>query len=242
MAEALKCKNIDVLGFHCHIGSQIFSPEPFTMALDIMLDFMVRIRESMGYTASILNLGGGYGIRYTEADPIMDIYGCIEKTGEHLKMLCDRFDYPLPAIFKEPGRSIVADAGLTLYTAGYIKKVSDNTNFIIVDGGMADNPRYVLYASPYTIINVSRCEEKADQVYTIAGRSCETGDLIQENVPLPETRSGDLLAVLSTGAYNYSMSSNYNRFPKPPMIMLKDGRARVVVKKETFEDLIRNDL
>lgn len=242
IGQALTQSHIELMGFHCHIGSQIFETEPFTDAADIMLRFMADIRSSMGYTASELNLGGGMGVRYIEAHPHIDYAENIRVIAESMKKLCNELDIPMPAVRMEPGRSMVADAGMTLYRVGTLKTIPGFRNYVSIDGGMADNPRYALYEAPYTVLSAGRMNEQKDTVCTVAGRCCESGDLIGEGIPLPKPKRGDILAVLTTGAYNYAMASNYNRLPRPAMVMLCDEGEKVIVKRETYEDLLRNEL
>ena len=234
--------NLDVLGFHSHIGSQIFEAEPFCDAVDILLAFAQRVREETGFTVRVLNLGGGFGVRYKESDPVVDIAGNIRKLSEHLKKGCADLDYPVPQVLLEPGRSIVADACVTLYRAGGVKTIEGYRSYVTVNGGMTDNPRYALYQSPYTVLPASRMNDAADFVCTLAGRCCESGDLIQENIVLPRPERDDLIAVLTTGAYNFSMASNYNRLCRPALVMVKEGKARLAVRRQTFEDLAACDL
>ena len=239
---ALKKPNLEVMGFHSHIGSQIFEAEPFCDAVDILLDFAQKVREDTGFTLKVLNLGGGFGVRYRESDPVVDIAGNIQKLSEHLKNGCAGLNYPVPQVLLEPGRSIVADACVTLYRAGGVKTIDGYRSYVTVNGGMTDNPRYALYQSPYTVLPAGRMKEQADFVCTLAGRCCESGDLIQENITLPRPERDDLIAVLTTGAYNFSMASNYNRLCRPALIMIRDGEARLAVRRQTFEDLTACDL
>lgn len=234
---ALSLESIELCGFHCHIGSQIFDYEPFSDAAKIMIDFIARVKAEQGYTAQILNLGGGMGVRYVESDPEIDYAANIKSLSEIIKAECAEKNISLPRILMEPGRSIVADAGLTLYTVGAKKEIPGFKNYISIDGGMPDNPRYALYQSSYTVCVANRMNEPADYECTIAGRCCESGDLIQENVKIPAAQPGDILAVLTTGAYNYAMSSNYNAIPKPPVIMLSESDEYVAVRRESFEDM-----
>ena len=240
--KALAMENIDVKGFHCHIGSQIFSEKPFFLAAEKMLAFVKQVKDETGYTPEKLDLGGGFGVRYVESDPVIDIPDCIARLGKRVGELCAEHGLDMPDIIMEPGRSIVADAGMTLYTAGAVKQVDGHRAYVIIDGGMADNPRYALYKSSYTVYNALRMTEKADFECTIAGRCCESGDLIQEYVTIPQVTGGDLIAVAVTGAYNYSMASNYNRLPRPAMVFVKDGQHRLAVRRESLDDLIKNDL
>ncbi|MBQ4557662.1 MAG: diaminopimelate decarboxylase [Clostridia bacterium] len=239
---ALTLKNIEVEGFHCHIGSQIFESEPFCDAADIMLRFVADAKENLGFETKYLNLGGGFGVRYVESHPKIDIADNIKKLGEHVNAACERFGITAPAILLEPGRSIVADTCTTLYRIGSVKTITGYKSYVSIDGGMTDNPRYALYGSEYTVLNASKADKSADFVCTIAGRCCESGDLIQEGVKVASPERGDILAVLTTGAYNYSMASNYNRICRPAVIIVKDGETRVGIRRETFEDLIRYDM
>ena len=239
---ALECKNIELTGFHCHIGSQIFEIQPFCDAAKIMMDFISDIRSKTGYTANELNLGGGFGVRYVKEHPHFDYAEAINDLAAVIKKAAEEHALPCPKVMMEPGRSIVASAGLTLYTVGSVKEIPDMKNYVSIDGGMTDNPRYALYQSQYEAVVADRAAEKADYVCSIAGRCCESGDLIAENIKLCRPNKGDTLAVLVTGAYNFSMASNYNRVPRPPIVMIKDGKPYVAVKRESFEDLIRNDM
>ena len=234
---ALSCKNISLEGFHCHIGSQIFECEPFCDAADIMLGFIADVKSKYGFCARVLNLGGGFGVRYTEADPQIDIKANICDVASHVKTRCAEFGIDMPRIFMEPGRSIVANTCITLYTVGSVKEIGDIKNYVSIDGGMPDNPRYALYGSAYTIMLANRANEEANFKCSIAGRCCESGDLIQEDIMLPRPVRGDILAVLVTGAYNYSMASNYNRLPRPAILLVSKNGERIAVKRETFADL-----
>ena len=234
--------HLSVEGMHSHIGSQIFSYQPLADAAEIMLEFLSMLRESRGFEAKILNLGGGFGVRYTDRDPVMNYREELRRLGREIDRLCDRFGLRRPAVILEPGRSIVGDAGVTLYTAGSVKTIPGVKNYVSVDGGMTDNPRYSLYGAEYTVLLANRADASADFSASVVGRCCESGDIIQENVPLPKPQRGDFLAVLTTGAYNYSMASNYNRIPRPPIVLLRDGRDRLAVRRETFADLLQYDL
>jgi diaminopimelate decarboxylase len=241
-AYALAQPNIALEGFHCHIGSQIFDVAPFCDAADVMLRYLAEVREKLGYTAGVLNLGGGFGVRYLASDPEIDYRKTVATIASHVRATCAALDFPCPTVLMEPGRSIVADAGMTLYTVGSVKTIRGYKSYVSVDGGMPDNPRYALYQSAYTVVNASRADADPDFTATIAGRCCESGDLIQENVALKRPERGDILAVLVTGAYNYSMASNYNRIPRPPVVMIRGGEDRLIVRRETYEDLTSLDL
>lgn len=239
---ALTLKNISLKGFHCHVGSQVFDGQTFCDSSDIMLDFIKELEKEVGYRAEILNLGGGYGVRYINSDEYLNIEETISEVAAHIKEKCALLEMDIPRILMEPGRSIVADAGITLYTVGSVKTIKGYKSYVSIDGGMGDNPRYALYGSKYSALIANKAKEKADFLCTVAGKCCESGDLIAENIMLQKPERGDILAVLVTGAYNYSMSSNYNRIPRPPVVVLKDGKSRVSVKRETYEDIMRNDV
>ncbi len=239
--KALALQNVKLCGFHCHVGSQIFESQPFTDASEIMLRFIADVRDKLGYTAETLNLGGGLGVRYTKDDPEIDYGEKIKEVAEILNTQCEKFGIPVPKILMEPGRSLVADAGMTLYTVGSVKEITGYKNYVSIDGGMTDNPRYTLYESPYTVVLASRANDQKDYTATVAGRCCESGDLIQENVKMPKPRRGEILAVLTTGAYNYSMASNYNRVGRPPVVMLNKERDYVAVRRESLGDICALD-
>ena len=240
---ALGLENIALAGFHCHIGSQVFDSDVYLKAADVMLEFVSNIYICTGYMASELDIGGGYGVRYIEEHPQIDISANIKEVAEFMKKKADELGIPLPIVAFEPGRSIVADAGLTLYTVGTVKRIPGYKKYVSVDGGMTDNPRYALYGSPYTLLHVTEDRDESDEPATVVGRCCESGDILQENVLLPKNVSrGELIACLTTGAYNYSMASNYNRIPRPAVVMLSEGKSYLAVKRETLEDLVSLDV
>ncbi len=238
----LSLANIELEGFHCHIGSQIFEYESFSDAAEIMLRFMKEVKETLCYEVPVLNLGGGFGVRYVESDPAIDYEANIRGLAALIKKHCEELGINQPTILMEPGRSIVADSGLTLYTVGSLKTITGYKSYVSIDGGMPDNPRYALYESDYTVLLANKANDKAELQATVAGRCCESGDLIQEDVMLPRAERGDTMAVLVTGAYNYSMASNYNRLPRPAVVMVRDGDSYVAVRRETYEDICRNDM
>ncbi len=241
---ALACKNVSLLGYHCHVGSQVFddSDSVYLDSAKVMLTFARDMQEKTGYAPEIFDIGGGYGVRYVESDPYVDIPASICKVAEYIRSLTGELGLPMPKVIMEPGRSIVADAGMTLYTAGTVKEITGYKNYLSVDGGMTDNPRYALYGSAYTVYLANRMNEPAAFTCDLVGRCCESGDILQPNVVLPKPVRGDTVAVCTTGAYNYSMASNYNRIPRPPVVMLRNGEDYVAVKRETLDDLISNDL
>ncbi|MCX7708809.1 MAG: diaminopimelate decarboxylase, partial [Clostridia bacterium] len=239
---ASELSNVKVVGVHCHIGSQIFDLEPFELAAKVMLNFIAELKEKLGIEIEELNLGGGFGIKYIpEHDPIeYDHY--IESVSKVVKNLCEDKRIKLPFIVMEPGRSIVASAGITLYTVGAVKDIKNVRKYVSVDGGMTDNPRYALYQSPYDAVVANKPNARKIEKVTIAGKCCESGDILIKDIEMPAVEDGDILAVLATGAYNYSMSSNYNRIPKPPVVLVNEGKARMIVKREDYEDIVRNDI
>ncbi len=240
--EAIATEGIDLAGLHCHIGSQIFDIDPFADAASIMIRFIATIKEECGYEIRELNLGGGLGVRYTEYDRQIDYAAAIRDIAAVVTGYAKEHGIKMPRVILEPGRSLVAAAGVTLYTVGSVKEIPGFKNYISVDGGMPDNPRYALYQSTYTALIANRAGEARDYRATLAGRCCESGDLLGEDMDIQKPQRGDILAVLVTGAYNYSMASNYNRLPRPPVILVKNGQARVAVRRESYEDLVRNDL
>ena len=239
---ALSLPYVDLRGFHCHIGSQIFDDGVYISASSVMLEFVRDVYERFGFMAKELDIGGGLGVRYVSSQPTPDIPAIIAKVGAYMKEKAASLSIELPEIAFEPGRSIVADAGLTVYTVGTVKRITGYKNYVSVDGGMTDNPRFALYGSPYTILPV--IENGADRmVCSVVGRCCESGDILQENIEMREDiKRGDLIACLTTGAYHYSMASNYNRIPRPPVVMLKNGESYIAVKRETPEDITRLDV
>ncbi len=237
-AAAMEKENVELMGFHCHIGSQIFDCDPFRDAAEIMLSFIAEMKKSLGFEAKMLNLGGGMGVRYVEEHPEIDYAANISVIADTVKAVCEKNGIEVPVILMEPGRSIVADAGITLYTVGGRKEIPGFKNYVSVDGGMPDNPRFALYQSDYSVMLANKAAERADYVCSVAGRCCESGDLLQENVKIPTPERGDVLAVLTTGAYNYSMASNYNAICRPPVIMLEGEKEYVAVRRENIEDML----
>jgi diaminopimelate decarboxylase len=233
---------VNFLGIHSHIGSQIFDLEPFEDLAKIMVQHITSLKDQTGLAVTELNLGGGIGIQYTTQDDPPAIAAYLEKMTACLKAECQASGLPLPRLIVEPGRSIVGPAGLTLYTIGSIKSIPGIKDYIFVDGGMADNPRPMMYQAQYTFQIVNRPTAPLTHVYTIAGKYCESGDILAKDVRLPEAHPGDILAVYGTGAYNYSMASHYNRSAKPAMVLVESGQSRLLVRRETFDDLMQYDL
>lgn len=239
--SVLNKQNLNLYGVHCHIGSQIFDTEPFVHAADVMLKFIKEIKEATSFEIKELNLGGGFGVKYTNEDDPVDYEDFMKAVSTQINLSCNKYNIKIPFIYIEPGRSIVAPAGLTLYTVGSVKEIKDIKNYVAVDGGMSDNPRYALYNAKYTMLIANKAENPQVYKANIAGKCCESGDLLAENIMIQIPAKGDILAVLSTGAYNYSMSSNYNRIPRPAVVLVNENSHRLIVKRETYEDIISND-
>ena len=240
---ALRCENVKLTGFHCHVGSQVFAEDVFERAAAIMIDFCADMREKYSFTASQLNLGGGYGVRYVKEDPVIDIGEKISLVCAAIEKKCAERDFPFPSLHMEPGRSIIADAGLTLYTAGSLKKIPGYKSYVSIDGGMTDNPRYALYGSKYTCLCANKADDPCELTASLVGRCCESGDIIQENVPFPaDVKRGDIIAVCTTGAYNNSMASNYNKLPRPATVVISGKESRVAIERESFADLVSKEI
>jgi diaminopimelate decarboxylase len=240
--RALKSRHINLKGLHCHIGSQIFEEESFYSVANIMLEFIAKLKVDLGFITEELNLGGGFGVYYSQEDAPIDIKSCLQNVLGLVRDQASVLNIKVPKLMIEPGRAIVANAGTTLYEVGGIKRTYGGREYIFVDGGMTDNPRTALYDAKYEAIIAGKAANEGKALYTIAGKCCESGDIIIKDIELPEAEKGDILAVLCTGAYNYSMSSNYNRIPKPAVVFVKDGKARLTVKRESYEDILRNDM
>ncbi|MDD6762727.1 MAG: diaminopimelate decarboxylase [Clostridiales bacterium] len=234
--------NVNPDGLHCHIGSNIFDVDPFCEAAEVMMNFAGDLKDRLGLEIKKLNLGGGYGIMYTEKDDPVPYDEYIKHVSEVVKTIAAKRGLNIPFILMEPGRSIVAPAGITLYTVGGIKDIKNVRKYVSVDGGMGDNPRYILYESEYAAVIANKAGDAPTDKVTVAGKCCESGDILLNDTMLAPAEVGDTLAVLATGAYNYSMASNYNRIPRPAIVAVSGGKAKVVVKRETYEDLIKNDV
>jgi diaminopimelate decarboxylase len=235
-------KGLNLSGVHCHIGSQIFDIKPYQQAAKLMTGFIAQIKEETGFEIAELNLGGGFGIRYTDADKPQSLGAHIKAAAEAVHDCCTNLNIAVPKVIIEPGRSVVGPAGITLYTVGAIKNIPNVRTYVSVDGGMTDNPRYVLYNSIYDAVVANRAGQPRSERVTLAGKCCENGDLIGENMPIQKPMPGDILAVLSTGAYNYSMSSNYNRLIRPAVVMVNNGDDRLIVRRESIDELVRCDI
>lgn len=237
-----KCQNMELMGIHCHIGSQIFEVESFVQASKIMVGFMAYARDALGVTLRELNMGGGFGIYYNYMDSPTSMKDFSAAMYRALEEEFETLDFPRPErISIEPGRAIIGNAGTTLYTVGSIKTIPRVRTYVAVDGGMTDNPRPALYQAKYEMALANKMSATDQIVASVAGKCCESGDMLIWDMSMPWVETGDILAVASTGAYNYSMASNYNRLTKPAVVLVKGGQAHVIVERETFADLIRND-
>ncbi|WBW97153.1 diaminopimelate decarboxylase [Oceanirhabdus sp. W0125-5] len=235
-------RRVTLKGFHCHIGSQIFEEQSFYQGISVMLQFLDRVRVECGFITEELNLGGGFGVYYSKEDTPINLEKCLKDMILLIKEKTMHIGLNVPKIMIEPGRAIIANAGTTLYEVGGTKLTYGGKHFIFVDGGMTDNPRTALYGAKYEAVIANKMNLENIETYTIAGKCCESGDVLVKDIELPEVERKDILAVLSTGAYNYSMASNYNRIPRPAVVFVKDGNAKLTVKRETYEDILRNDL
>ncbi len=240
--RALELENINLCGFHCHIGSQIFELESYAHAAKVMMEFLCQVRDETGFEAEELDLGGGMGIYYTEGDQPRPIQEYADIVMKEVKKQAELHNIPMPKVLVEPGRSIAGPAGTTLYTIGAVKDIPGIRKYAAVDGSMGDNPRPALYQAKYEACLANRMNEQTKEVVSIAGKCCESGDMLIWDLPLPAVKSGDILAVSCTGAYNYTMSMNYNRLPRPAMVLVNDGEADLILRRESYADLIRNDI
>jgi len=237
--KSLSMEHIALKGLHFHLGSQIEDHRPYVQAIDVVTELMANLESDKGFILEELDIGGGFGIgTYGDASSKPLSY-FVDPVMERLRARCSAFGLPLPSVAIEPGRWIVGEAGITLYTIGAIKEIAGSTTYISVDGGMADNPRPALYGAKYDAEVVGKEGLPKDRIVTVAGRCCESGDILIENLPVPgDVKPGDLLAVFNTGAYNYSMASNYNMLPKPAVVFVENGKDFLAVERETYDDLL----
>ena len=240
--DVLAAPHVKLVGLHCHIGSQIFALHSFREAVAVMVEFMARIRDEYGLVIEELDLGGGLGIAYTVDEKPSSIEDFAECTVNAVKDYCARFDVPLPRILVEPGRSLVANAGITLYTVGILKTLPNIRKYVAVDGGMSDNIRTALYHAEYEPTIANKAGQPRTEIVTLCGKHCESGDAVVIDMPLQHPDLGDIVAVFGTGAYCHSMSSNYNGQPRPAIVFVKDGQARVTTRRETYADLMARDI
>jgi diaminopimelate decarboxylase len=240
--KILASKYMNFLGLHAHIGSQIFDAQGYIAEIDVLTKLAYYIKTKIGVDIAELNIGGGVGVPYTEADDPISLDAFAAEIIKALKSCLAGYSLKMPKLILEPGRSIIARAGVTVYTVGHVKHITGIRTYVLVDGGMSDNIRPLLYGAKYEFVAASQMEEKKTEKVTIAGKHCESGDVLGKDVMLPHLKGGDLLGVLCTGAYNYSMASNYNRVTRPAMVMVKKKKAKLIVRRETYKDLIRNDV
>jgi diaminopimelate decarboxylase len=242
VARAMATPDVNLLGLHFHVGSLVFETEPYEQALNIILGLAAEMMQKHGFRLKELDVGGGYAVQYTEEQPAPPVSFYAGKLSAKIQDICAKLDMPLPGLVVEPGRAIVARAGLALYQVGAIKDIPGVRSYVSVDGGMADNIRPALYGSRHEIVVASRMKEGQSRLVTVAGKFCESGDILVENIDLPGVATGDILAVADCGAYCLPMASNYNASLKPPVVMVKAGKTRLIRRGETFSDLIRNDV
>ncbi|HFE9684176.1 TPA: diaminopimelate decarboxylase [Clostridium perfringens] len=239
--RAMELEYIELNGLHCHIGSQIFDLEPFEDTTEIMLNLINDIKEKLGYEIKELDLGGGFGIYYTEGDKPKEIEEYCSVIINKADEICRKLNMNVPILSIEPGRSIVGNAGLTLYTVGAIKEIPNIRKYVSVDGGMSDNIRPALYSANYESLIANRVFDNSKEIVTVAGKCCESGDVLLNSIEMPRMETGDILAIMSTGAYGHSMANNYNRIPKAAVVSVSNGISKVMCKRETYEDLLRNE-
>jgi diaminopimelate decarboxylase len=242
LKKALASKSLKVLGIHCHIGSQIFETTGFVLAAQKIFKKIGKWKDTFGFVPEVVNLGGGFGIRYTSEDDPIPASMYVEQIIEEVKKQVAELGIAMPEIWIEPGRSLVGDAGTTIYSIGSRKEVPNVRQYVAVDGGMSDNIRPALYEAKYEAVLANRVLDESKEVVSIAGKCCESGDMLIWDLPLPKAKAGDYLAVFCTGAYGYSMANNYNRIPRPAVVFVENGEAQLVVKRETYEDLVRLDV
>ena len=235
-----QCENLILEGLHVHIGSQIMNSDEYLKTVEVIVDFVNKLKKE-GIAINEVNFGGGFGIDYIDEQNAEPAEMIVEEMYILFKELCKKNDLALPRFLIEPGRSIVADAGITLYTIGSVKYGGDIESVISIDGGMADNPRYALYQAEYTFDIANKASQEKTLTASIAGRCCESGDFIAKHIKIQPCKAGDILVAYSTGAFNYSMASNYNRLPKPEILLINGDKCSSIVKRETFEQLAQNE-
>jgi len=242
VGAALRMEGVELLGFHFHVGSQLLSNESHLKAIGILCGLMADVKARYGMVTREVNLGGGYGVHYSGEERARPLSYFVDAMMAELGSACAAADLALPRVVIEPGRWVVAEAGLTLYTVGSRKAIPDIKTYVGVDGGLPDNPRPALYGAVYEATIADRPDAPRDETVTVAGKCCETGDILIRDIALQSPRPGDVLAVFTTGAYNHSMASNYNRLPRPALVMTDSGEHRLSVRRETYEDLVAREL
>lgn len=242
MKLAREMTHLDLLGIHCHIGSQIFETTGFKLAAEKLFDILKTWKEEVDFEARVVNLGGGFGIRYTKEDDPIPVSVYVEEIIKDVQLHVKEMNLKMPEIWIEPGRSLVGDAGTTIYSVGSKKDIPNIRQYLAIDGGMSDNIRPALYQAKYEAVLANRVNDKVEETVSIAGKCCESGDMLIWDLPLPKATHEDYLAVFCTGAYGYSMANNYNRITRPAVVFVEDGETQLVIKRETLEDLVRLDL
>lgn len=240
--DAMNMPFVNLKGFHFHVGSQLSNNASHLMALDILLNLMKEMKDELNFVTKEINLGGGFGIRYTDEDERKELAYFMDPMMDKIYAKCKDYSLEIPQVIIEPGRLIIGEAGITLYTIGSIKEVPGIRTYVSVDGGMPDNPRPALYDAKYEAVVANKLSQPRNMTATISGKCCESGDILIWDLKVPQVEPGDILAVLSTGAYNYSMSSNYNKLPRPAIVMVEDGRDRLVMRRETYDDLLSREV
>lgn len=240
--HTLTLKGLKLMGFHCHVGSQVFEEEPFKAAADVMIQFAKNLKVRYGFDTKEIDFGGGFGIRYTEEDKPLSVANYLKTLVDSVTLSCEKHDLPIPKILIEPGRAIVGEAGTTLYTIGSIKDIPGIRKYVSVDGGMSDNIRPALYGAKYNAIIANNARGVREEKVSIAGKCCESGDMLIWDIKLPKVTPGDILAMFSTGAYHYSMASNYNMLPRPAVVFVRDKTPRLMVKRQSYKDLLSSEL
>ena len=237
-----ECKNLEIKGLHAHIGSQIFETQVYYDEIGVLIKELKRINEVHNLNLDEMNIGGGLGITYTNEDCPPSVYELADVILKSIKENCAKYNFDEPVLYIEPGRSIVGTSGVTLYTIGSYKQVPKGRKYIAVDGGMADNPRPSMYGAKYVAEIANKKENENFEKVTVAGRFCESGDILIKDIELNSPETGDILCIYNTGAYGYSMSSNYNRVLKPAMVLVNNSQSDIIIKRETYEQLVQNDV
>lgn len=241
VGQVMTSENLELTGFHFHLGSQLFENDIYIGAICVMMRLAKELKDKLGFNLTELNTGGGFGIRYIDEDQPKPLHFFTDAIMETVKKQCELYHLDMPTVIIEPGRWIIGEAGITLYTIGAIKEIAGIRTYASIDGGLPDNPRPALYKAKYRAVVANKNNQDLSMTATIAGKCCETGDILIWDLKTPQLQSGDVLAVFSTGAYNFSMASNYNRIPRPAVVLLKDGKAEVIVERESYEDLIARE-
>lgn len=239
--KAIDSQYVNFLGLHFHIGSQLFDNDPYVQAVKVALGHVKNIKDRYGYAMQELNLGGGFGARYTDEQTRPYSY-YLDPMVKEVRDFCEKENMELPSLVIEPGRSIVAEAGISLYTVGRIKDIPGVRKYVSVDGGMTDNIRPALYQAQYTGVLANRAGEEKTETVTFCGKCCESGDILIKDIKTAAPKTGDILAIFTTGAYGYSMASNYNKNPKPAVVMTDQGKEKVIVKRQSYEEIIEDEI